>query len=164
MEDRMAQKIIRLFAEGKNAAQVARALGYSNHNSVGQYMRRRGYQWDPRLRNYVKVGSDGEGQVGPASPDPGLLGVPEEFAGSEAVKELLQRAPDVLELLRCRPTPVTQLGIRSRQRSRPEVSKGFRISLELDRRLEQFCAEHGVTQKDVIETALWEFLESRSNV
>lgn len=180
VEDPKALEIIRMFAEGKNAAEVAKVLGYGSHNSVNQYMRRRGYQWDPRLRNYIKKDS-GNGNRPAAAPGPvevmasksggngekptrsgDCLAVLEEVEDREAVRELLRRAPDLLRLLRSVETPASRLGIRPRERSRPEVTKGFRIAVELDRRLEQFCAEHGVMQKDVIETALWEFLESRA--
>lgn len=184
MEDPKALEIIRLFSEGKNASEVAQTLGYGSHNSVNQYMRRRGYRWEPRLRNYRKA--DGEK---PAAASPGLLQavgtgtavvdcggngkkpasgstlpLEEELCDQEAVRELLRRAPEILKLLRSVETPSSRLGIRPRERSRPEVTKGFRISVELDRRLEQFCAEHGVMQKDVLETALWEFIESRSRI
>lgn len=164
VEDRVALRIIQLFAEGKNAAEVARVLGYTSHQSVGQYMRRRGYQWDPRLRNYVKIGGDGGGQEEPGFPGPDLAGIPEGFANSEAVQELLRRAPDVLELLRHRVKPVTSLGLRLREKSKPYVCKSFCLSMDLDRRLKEFCAAHGIRQRDVIETAVWEFLESRSGV
>jgi hypothetical protein len=180
VEDPKAVQIIAMFAEGKNAAEVAKALGYSDHQSVNQYMRRRGYRWDPRLRNYVERDGSGERPGGPGpvqgagtavadcggdgkKPAPGnTLPLEEELCDEEAVRELLRRAPDLLRLLRSVETPASRLGIRPRERLRAEVTKGFRIAVELDRRLEQFCAEHGVMQKDVIETALWEFLESRA--
>lgn len=180
VEDPKALEIIRMFAEGKNAAEVAKALGYGDHQSVNQYMRRRGYRWDPRLRNYVKKDGSGERPGGPGpvqgagnavadcggngkKPGPdNTLPLEEELCDQEAIRELLRRAPDILRLLRSVETPASRLGIRPRERLRPEVTKGFRISVDLDRRLEQFCAEHGVMQKDVIETALWEFLESRA--
>ena len=184
MEDPKALEIVRLFSEGKDASEVAKALGYGSHNSVNQYMRRRGFRWDPRMRNYRKADGDGEK---PAAASPGLvqgggtamadcggngkrpvpgntLPLEEELCDQEAVRELLRRAPDLLRLLRSTEAPATRLGIRPRERSRAEVTKGFRISVELDRRLEQFCTEHGVMQKDVIESALWEFLESRSHI
>lgn len=166
--DERAEAIVRMFAQGRSAKEVAKVLGYGNHESVGQYMRRRGYRWDPRLRNYTK---DGQGAGCAEGSDPLAEPLPEavaEEAGSgpdsEAVKELLRRAPEVLALLGRVPPRAPKLGIRPRQRSRPEISKGFRISVELNQRLEQFCAEHGVMQKDVLETALWEFLESRADV
>lgn len=185
MEDPRALEIIRLFSEGRNGAEVAKILGYNSHNSVNQYMRRRGYLWDPRLRNYRKADGDGGesatagpgflrgvgtgggvSKVGDGSGKPvrsgNSLPMVDEVEDQEAVRELLRRAPEILRLLRSVDTSASRLGIRPRQRSRPEVTKGFRISVELDRRLEQFCAEHGVMQKDVLETALWEFLESRA--
>lgn len=166
--DERVQQIVRMFSQGKNAAEVASALGYKDHDGVGQYMRRRGYRWDPRLRNYVREGGDFDcGEAGGCDPASGPVPedlVPEGFRGSEAVKELLRRATDVLELLGRVPPRASRLGIRPRERSRPEVSKGFRISVDLDQRLEQFCSAHGVMQKDVVETALWEFLESRADV
>lgn len=206
VEDPKALEIVRLFSQGKNASEVARLLGYGSHNSVNQYMRRRGYQWDPRLGNYVKkspgedkpsaspaflevlaggkaTGTPGrEGEATRPAPrragraaaplpaeeeeppaEGGLAVLGEEGADREAVRELLRRAPQLLRLLRSLDTPESRLGLRPRERARPEVTKGFRISVELDRRLEQFCSEHGVMQKDVLETALWEFLESRSD-
>ena len=185
MEDPRALEIIRLFSEGRNGAEVAKILGYNSHNSVNQYMRRRGYLWDPRLRNYRKADGDGEkptttgpglfraagtagavSNVGDDRDNPARYGnsppLAEEVEDQEAVRELLRRAPEILRLLRSVDTPASRLGIRPREKSRPEMTKSFRISVELDHRLERFCAEHGVMQKDVLETALWEFLESRA--
>lgn len=40
------EKILKLLADDYNKHELAEVLGYKNMDSVGKYMRRRGYVWD----------------------------------------------------------------------------------------------------------------------
>lgn len=45
-------RIIELFAEGNDTKTVAEHLSFPSHRALGDYMLRKGYEWDPKTKNY----------------------------------------------------------------------------------------------------------------
>jgi len=164
MVDAKADRIIKLFSKGLDAHAVAREMGYETYTSISKYMRRKGYRWNPKKRNYEReevIHVENGHDVPQRRPGNGELREEEDDMDGEAVQELFRNARRLLELLRSSDTTEQRLGIKVRQRGIPEVTKGFRMDAELDDRLKRFAARHGVLQKDIIRTALIEFLDSR---
>lgn len=51
--DRQVDRILKMLEEGKEKEEIAAALGYTNPNSLDNYMRRRNFSWDSRQQNFV---------------------------------------------------------------------------------------------------------------
>ncbi len=51
--DRQANQILTMLEEGKEKEDIASELGYTNPNSLDNYMRRRNFSWDSRQKNFV---------------------------------------------------------------------------------------------------------------
>lgn len=51
--DRQVDRILKMLEEGKEKEEIAKALGYTNPNSLDNYMRRRNFSWDSRQQNFV---------------------------------------------------------------------------------------------------------------
>lgn len=52
--DEKEKTILRLLEEGHNTKEIAQRLGYKDRDSVGKYMRRRGYSWNKEKEKYIK--------------------------------------------------------------------------------------------------------------
>lgn len=48
-------QVIELFEQGHDAKTVAKKLLFSNHRSLAEYMKQKGYEWDNERRNYEPV-------------------------------------------------------------------------------------------------------------
>ena len=136
----------RLFAKGRTSREVSKELGYRSPSGLSAMMRRHGYRWDSSAQNYVYSG-DGNGEV--------------SGNGTVDVMDLLSTRGEQLEaLLQWFETASGSPGEpRMRRVPGPTVTKGFRLPVEVDDQLREFCARNVLSQKDILTTALIEFLE-----
>ena len=51
-KDQKEKVILRLLEEGHSTEEIAQRLGYKDRDSVGKYMRRRGYKWNEEEKTY----------------------------------------------------------------------------------------------------------------
>ncbi|NBJ15558.1 MAG: hypothetical protein FNP40_08260 [Dehalobacter sp. 4CP] len=51
--DRQINQILKMLEEGIDRADIAEKLGYQNHASLDNYMRRRNFSWDTRQKKFV---------------------------------------------------------------------------------------------------------------
>ncbi len=137
------QEAVELFKEGKDAREVARKLGYADTKGLSKLMRRYGYRWDPEKQNYV--------------PDERSQGKP----GLAAAAILEERAGEILALLDWfeKSVGVKKTVPNIRTFTGPTVAKGYSLPAELAGRLERFCRARAYKEKDVVVTAISEFLD-----
>ena len=134
-----------LFSGGKNSREVAKELGYKDASGLSAMMRRQGYKWDSKVKNYVYSGDNGEVSGNGATDIVDVL---------NGKVEQLESMLDWFEKTRGAPGEP-----RMRRVSGPTVTKGFRLPVEVDERLNSFCNRLVLHQKDVLITALLEFLD-----
>jgi len=142
---RTAEKIeaaIKMFDEGKDAREVAKNLGYKDATSLGRLMNGQGYKWDKRRRNYVSMNG-------------------EDTSGVDVAAILEERGRELLALLDWYAEVKGSLPgePRIRRFAGPTVTKGFRLPIEVDERLNEYCRRTVTHQKDVLVTAILEFLD-----
>lgn len=83
------RQILDLLAEGLTREEVANRLGYKNHKSLDQFMRRRGYTWNPAQGTYLQRGEKKTGRYQTTSR---ALEVIAQFQKSNAdAKEIAKR-------------------------------------------------------------------------
>ncbi len=139
------RRAVQLFDDGKDSRQVAEELGYKGASSLSAMMRGAGLRWDSKVRNYV---SENGNAVGNGNGDTDIMALLKEKAPQlEAVLDWFDKTngaagePRVMRM------------------SGPTVTKSFRLPVEVDDRLNEFCREKVLHQKDVLVTAIVEYLD-----
>ena len=187
MTDSKAEEVRHLLGQGLVLAVVAQKLGYDKATSLAQYMRRKGYWWNKKLRDYVLDGRDDE-EAAAVDPEPVVetLSVEKPIARTNTVgqpvvqtntvgqpsatgrlpvlsseaEELLRRAGQVLALLD------SGTGAMANSLSSPllkgvMVVKSLRLPLPLVEAMEQFAKQKRLTQREVFEAALVDLMDRR---
>lgn len=160
--------------EGIDPRMVARQEGFSDHREMAEYMKTKGYEWNIHKNNYVKTvgridvpGPVGEMETEPI-PEPISLPVPEPTAQSISgeipegfgeylpfLRYLYQNRDGLYQLL----TGTRDDGIIPRYAIPGDVkTKAIYMSDMVAKLAVEFCKEKNLSQREVMEGALLEYL------
>jgi AraC-like DNA-binding protein len=152
-----AALVISLFSEeGANPKDIAEQVGFTSHSEMGTYMKRKGYEWDTIKGNYVKGKSKVDEPEKPAkavSLEAGAL--------EDVLTGILKTLGEIKESTK-RSGPV-DIGPVSKVLPRYQIKGGYgtkaiRMATVLDEMVRLYSQEHNVSQKDIMEVALVDFL------
>ncbi len=144
-------QVLKLFNEGKDSKEVARELGFKNHLALAEYMKEKHYAWNHNSQRYEQD----SGNISAAAEEivqenalPALTG------NSEVIQFINEHKDRLFELLE------------SEERSLPRyrlpgyrISKCINLSHKLDLLLKNFCEEHHITQRELVEIGVIETLK-----
>lgn len=153
------EKVIELtncFANGMDAKSIAKRFGFPNNRELATYMKQQGFEWSPEKNNYVPKTIT---NVKEPPIQTKTIEITETLTSTELdfLRELLTFRDVLLPMLQVKASlepsfPVYQLdGITH--------SKSVQITTSLDELVRNFCREKNVSQKQVFEIALIEFLQ-----
>jgi hypothetical protein len=153
-------KIIQAFSEGKDAKAVASEFGFSDHKKLAEYMKNKGYEWSREEENYIpKKGLENnvESQKTQSS-------LQDENNGSKHTKQqavvsdqLLNLVKALQEQLNMTESPIVDKIPRYLV---PGIAKtkSVQISHLLAQLIEDFSYDKNITQRQIFETAIIDFL------
>jgi DNA-binding transcriptional MerR regulator len=150
--NRKAQKIIALIRDGMSIDDIAKYFRMKNSQELADYMNSKGYEWNMEAANYKRrnVIKLDEGDENEQEDEQQTTVLDENLD----IMELLQsNKGKLIELLSFKPKSTIP---RYLLKGMP-VTKGFFISVEVDRLIKNFSREKNISQKDIIQTALIEF-------
>lgn len=149
-------EIIECFSKGMESKEIAKRFAFSNTRELATYMKKQGFEWNTEQLNYVPKSITSEVEpilkTDTATTLETLNSVELDF-----LQELLTYRDVLLPMLRVKKSltpafPFYQLqGITH--------SKSVQITTSLDELIRTFCREKKMSQKQVFEIALIEFLQ-----
>lgn len=151
-------EIIECFAKGMESKEIAGRFAFSNNRELATYMKKQGFEWNAEQHNYLpkSILSDSK-----PIPKANLsIETTQETLNSvelDFLRELLTYRDVLLPMLRVKKSltpafPYYQLqGITH--------SKSVQLTTSLDELVRTFCREKNISQKQVFEIALIEFLQ-----
>ena len=149
-------EIILYFSSGMYAREISKRFGFSNTRDLANYMKKQGFEWNTSKNNYVAKAN---------SPIP----TPSTHQASfDSIDRLSTQEIDFLkELLTYRHILLPMLQVKDALEPSFPVyhlegithSKSVQITASLDELIRSFCREKKITQKQVFEIAIIEFLQ-----
>lgn len=162
-EDSRVREIVYLFSqEGADAKEIAAVTNFESYHSMADYMSSQGYIWSFEYNNYIKA--DSSGRTVPASKRSSEEREIAENGYDEA--DYTGKYSHILDYLKQNQEKINDI-INDSSISHflpryavPGITrtKSFYMSDNLSRLVVEFCREKNLSQKDVIETALIQFL------
>ena len=157
------QRVIERFARGSSDPRVfARGLGFTDHRDMADYMRSQGYTWSAEIRNYTREGSPSPVVVSKARTATPVTAGP--AGGGDISDENLERFLPVLSLLENHLDQLAEL-LEPPAGALPRYTifgaartKSVYMSDGLDQLVVEFSKEKQVSQREVVEGALVEYL------
>lgn len=162
-------KIITLYDDiNADPKQIAKQTGFGDHIQMANYMSSKGYLWSNEVNNYVKAADPNREIVSCESNSTGLKSEKlddNRFTGTELDRYI--RLMDTLVKHEDRLMELLLPEVYSRTIPRYFVpgitrTKSFYMSDSLSKLLNEFCSSKNLSQKEVIEAALVEFLSKYS--
>lgn len=158
--------IITMFTkENTGPKEIAESAGFENHREMAEYMQRQGYSWSTTQQNYVPAenyDADGDEEDGSSSESTEVLEEREEALQSSSLQkfipllEKLQQKEEELFAL----VDGTSDGILKKY-SVPgqSMTKSVYMSKSLAQFLEEFSDVKNLSQREIVEAALVEYLK-----
>lgn len=153
-------KVLSMVEKGINLNDIAKYFRMKSSEELANYMKSKGYIWDIEQDNYIKkstlihdnddIGNNQEGYESANAVHNG-----EEENDVDIIKLLQANRGKLIEILSTKSYKVIP---RYLLKGMP-VTKGFFISVEIDRLIKDFSREKNILQKDIIQTALIEFFQ-----
>ncbi|MCM0649717.1 hypothetical protein NBE98_15225 [Clostridium swellfunianum] len=147
-------RIISMFSKKLEARDIAKKLGYESHKTMASYMKSRGYAWNAEIRNYERDSSISIGE----NED-----IDTEFEGTSDARHL-----DILELLDSKKEKLLELlnSYSNDDMAMPRyvigglcVTKSVHMVTGLDLLIREYSTEKNISQKDMFQIAIIEFLK-----
>ena len=142
------RQVLKLFGEGKDPKEVAKEVGFKNHLALAEYMKEKGYLWNPKTHQYEP--QTGEIVEGPE---------PKEETTSASEEEMLQvlkqnkgRLFEMLQLEENGNLPRYSLsGVR--------IPKTLQLSHKLNEVIKAFSEDKNISQREFFEIAALELMK-----
>jgi AraC-like DNA-binding protein len=153
-----AALIISLFTEdGANPKDIAEQTGFTSHNEMATFMKRKKYEWDVRKNNYTKIKKD---EVENNS------NVKQLNLESEALEEVLIEMLQGINELKSGKKKAVKNGATDEEADelpRYKIegnykSKAFNMNSTLENMIIDFSKNRRISQKDIFEIAVVDFL------
>ena len=158
-----ADRVITLLKKGMDIKEVASTLKFSDYREMGSYMEGKGYRWNSGVGNYVRDDTMGKEEAsGAEKTAPEGEGNGETTANSgemvshqEAVQWLAQNIDRLQQLLDADlgPAKIPRYMVGGFC-----ITKSVHMSHKVDQLVKDFSEEKNITQREVYEVALIEFL------
>lgn len=149
---RKAQKIISLINQEISLEEVAKYFRMRSSQELADYMNQKGYEWNTEMGNYKRKNIIVFNNLDDNEQDEGLE-IPSRYKDIDIMDLLESNKGKLIELLSFKAKSTIP---RYLLKGMP-VTKGFFISVEVDRLIKNFSREKNISQKDIIQTALIEF-------
>jgi len=152
-----AALIISLFTqEESDAKDIARQIGFDTHTELANYMKNKGYHWDSRQGNYIKIPEDEVQAVQ-------LEESPAQISTDTSVTELME---NIIPLLRKLQKPEQIIALADETLCLPRYqlkgmygTKAVRMANILDVLVRDYSIERNICQREIFEIALIEFFK-----
>lgn len=153
-------KVISMVEKGIELNDIAKYFRMKSSEELANYMKLKGYVWDVEQGNYIKKNvvinendeiDSNKGEFGQVH-DEHSNGVENDV---DIVKFLEANRNKLIELLSNKP----QNTIPRYLLKGMAVTKGFFISVEIDRLIKEFSREKNIMQKDIVQIALIDFFQ-----
>lgn len=153
---------------GADAREIAKRLRFTNHHEMARYMQARGYHWDAAMGNYVSTAQEQaedvekledaatEGPVAQGARGPALPSI--DWGKFVPLLMRLQKHEDkLLSLLTQAATETAEVP----RYAMPGVFtvKSIHMSVSLDQLVKEFSREKNISQREIFEVALVQFLK-----
>jgi hypothetical protein len=147
-------RIISMFSKKLEARDIAKKLGYESHKTMATYMKSRGYVWNVEIGNYERDSSMSIGE--------------HEGTDTEFQEETDTRHLDILELLDSKKEKLLELlnSYSNDDMTMPRyvigglcVTKSVHMVTGLDLLIREYSTEKNISQKDMFQIAMIEFLK-----
>jgi hypothetical protein len=175
VEDKMPttkiQRIINLFNEGLDPINVAKKVGIKDHRAMAMYMKSKGYIWSSEKNNYILekgmiTGEENkpeesdlqeENEVNNSNPNStDLINQFQRFSKLLPMLELIEKnsdkIADVLSINTQKTIPRYIIGGIT-------ITKSLCMSYPLSELVKEFSIEKNISQKEIFEVAIIEFLK-----
>lgn len=162
-------KIIRLFKEDEaDPRNVAKLTGFKDHLEMASYMSAKGFVWSCDSGNYVKSTTRSRGKFQPPDNKPVPCSESDNVFQNSAM--INDRYAHLLEILTKNEDRLLELLLpETYSRTIPRYfvpgitrTKSFYMSDPLSKLLNEFCQSKNLSQKEVVEAAIVEFLSKYS--
>lgn len=156
-------RIISMFSKKLEAKDIAKKQGFENHKSMATYMKSRGYVWNAEKGNYeldesnINVDKDG------------VRDIHDNYSVDNNDKEVIQeRYPNILQILDSNREKLLELLDRdsNSEIAMPRyvigglcVTKSVHMVTGLDMLIREYSTEKNISQKDMFQIAMIEFLK-----
>jgi hypothetical protein len=147
-------RIISMFSKKLEARDIAKKLGYESHKTMATYMKSRGYAWNAEIGNYERDSS---------IPIVENEDIDIDFEGTSDARHL-----DILELLDSKKEKLIELlnSYSNDDMAMPRyvigglcVTKSVHMVTGLDLLIREYSTEKNISQKDMFQIAMIEFLK-----
>lgn len=147
-------RIISMFSKKLEARDIAKKLGYESHKTMAAYMKSRGYAWNAEIGNYERDSS-----ISIVENED----IETEFDGASDARHL-----DILELLNSKKEKLLELlnSYSNDDMAMPRyvigglcVTKSVHMVTGLDLLIREYSTEKNISQKDMFQIAMIEFLK-----
>ncbi|WP_240371391.1 hypothetical protein [Anoxybacteroides rupiense] len=162
------KKIIAMYAEKKEAKEIAMEVGYSNPRSLSRFMTKMNYRWDAHLHNYIPDHPPSlktEQAMDTSGPE---AFNPLDLLENAEVIRLLQQSNKLLDFIENQepfPRPNTQPSYNLWQKAqefaytkKASYTTSVRLPIELYEKLQTFREQTNLTQTQVMCLALDYFI------
>ncbi len=143
--------------EGVDPKAVAKQAGFNDHKEMAEYMKAKGYEWNVYKNNYVKVVGRVEDDNNAALEQPPEDGVPERIEEyTPFIRFLYEKRDDLYQLL-----SGTKEDGKIPRYAVPGLTrtKAIYMSDMVANLTAEFSHEKNITQREIVEAALIEFLQ-----
>lgn len=156
--------IIAMFDKKMDGKEIAKSLRFSSYNEMADYMKSKGYVWDNKQGNYKKAAI----QIDAEPVDAKVEQIKQAVLPNDNHQcNCMERFGDLLGILEGNKDKLLEvLGAANNDMNMPRytltghnITKSLEISSTLDQLVKDFSRERNVSQREVIQLALVEFLK-----
>jgi hypothetical protein len=166
-EPKIANIISRFTKENADPLQIAKDCGFSDHRALSSYMKSKGYQWSVEINNYIDTPIHLISEKTEEKEEENDY-TENTHANEENIN--IQKYLALLELLyKNKEKFIDMVGAESQPGTIPRYTvpgitrtKSFYMSDRLSRLVTEFSETRNISQKEIIEAAIIEFLRNHS--
>jgi thermostable 8-oxoguanine DNA glycosylase len=164
--------IVSMFAKKIDGKEIAKSLRFSNYQEMADYMKSKGYLWDNSKQNYAKAVVKTEIEPVKVSLEPKqepTRVIRDDTPGNIANQcNCMERYGNIVNFLEANKDKLDELlkacdgeGIRIPRYTLPGYTapKSLSMSNSLERLIKEFSEDNNISQKEIVEVAIVEFLK-----
>lgn len=170
-------KIIALFNSDNDPREVAKKLGFKDHRAMAEYMKNKGYFWSSERQNYILKKGPQVIENSDADESSNLnnnLTFEENISKEDSQNEnnplntldRLENLLPMLEMIERNKNKLADLLLVNNSNTIPRyviggitITKSLSMSHSLDELIKEFSKEKNISQKEIFEVAIIEFLK-----
>ena len=151
--------ILIMFNKGLEGKDIAQKLRFGSHQEMADFMKGKGYVWDNKRQNYIKNANIPRfsGMVAESEPVYAVTPNSEMTAYNDILSLLSANKDKLIEILK--PSTAAQQKIPRYCLPGRTIPKSLSMASPLERLIKEFSEENNLSQKEIIEVAVVEFLK-----